>query len=116
VRRKMMAKKKPEEKVTVGEVNEALSLLGMDPSVPYTVEEMTQAVQNAQKLKTEREQNRRQATQDVERLVREARSKLAEAEQISKKYDVPVYFNLEYGMGGYFDPREDRWVSSSENC
>jgi hypothetical protein len=41
-----------------------------------------------------------------------------ECEQISIKAGIPFTFDMNgtYGMGGRFDPADERWISSSENC
>lgn len=57
----------------------------------------------------------RQARENITELVEQAYEKIGEAEKLASKYNVGFSFNVEYGMGGYYDPT-DGWQASSNSC
>lgn len=58
-----------------------------------------------------------QQTEEIKKLKEQAYALLKEAAEIADKHELSFTFSLGYGMGGYYDGRDEkRWVSSSENC
>lgn len=49
-------------------------------------------------------------------LVSQAYKCISEAEELSKKFEIGFSFDIAYGMGGYFEPEEGEWQSSSSSC
>lgn len=57
-----------------------------------------------------------QAVKKIAALVKQAEEKINEATKIADSHDVGFSWELAYGMGGYYDPEEKEWVSSSNDC
>lgn len=55
-----------------------------------------------------------QASAEISKLVDQAYANLRKAEEIADKFDLSFSFDVEYGMGGYYEDGE--WTSSSSNC
>lgn len=59
-----------------------------------------------------------EATKQIAEKMKAIYAMFAECETIADKAGVSFYFDMNgtYGMGGRYDPADERWISSSENC
>lgn len=65
---------------------------------------------------------RAEANKKIEELLQNAYDSISQAEAIAQEYNLTFRFELEYGMGGYYDPNEtndygdSHWHPSSLSC
>ena len=60
--------------------------------------------------------SQQEASQQISDRMVQIRALFKECEDLAVSGNVSFSFDLAYGMGGYYNPQEARWVSSSEGC
>jgi hypothetical protein len=60
--------------------------------------------------------NKQQANEAIANYINEAYKLVNEAQKIARDFELSFDWDLAYGMGGYYDGRDESWNPSSESC